>query len=248
MSIDIHTISLIFGLTVLIEVVILYIQFQKGKNFPGFNWLILGITTIGSYFIILFVQEFVYFGNFAFILEDIVLTASGLFLTHGIMDFYHVPTKGNKHPTIFVVVYALIILISSILTKFTVLNSFSALSMAGFSIVIAIFVLKQKSHEDRPFRHFIGIAFAINALFFLIHAITWLALPQPDLANLPTLMQTTSYFRALHLHVPLDFWLRLSDEHPSEPGNHRGRREIHPHVQHHSRRCAHHPAQGWPFY
>jgi diguanylate cyclase (GGDEF)-like protein/PAS domain S-box-containing protein len=194
MSIDIHTISLIFGLTVLIEVVILYIQFQKGKNFPGFNWLILGITTIGSYFIILFVQEFVYFGNFAFILEDIVLTASGLFLTHGIMDFYHVPTKGNKHPTIFVVVYALIILISSILTKFTVLNSFSALSMAGFSIVIAIFVLKQKSHEDRPFRHFIGIAFAINALFFLIHAITWLALPQPDLANLPTLMQTTSYF------------------------------------------------------
>lgn len=194
MSIDIHTISLILGLTVLLEVLILYIQFQKGKHFPGFNWLIIGIITIGSYFIILFLQEFIYFGNFSFILEDAVLTASGLFLTHGIMDFYQTPTKGNKHPIIFVAVYSVIILISSLLGKFTVLNSFSALSLAGFSIVIAFFILKQKSQEDRPFRHFIGIVFLANAGFFLVHAIAWLVLPYPDLTNLPTLMQTISYF------------------------------------------------------
>lgn len=194
MSIDIQTICLIFGLTVFLEVVILYIQFQKGKNFPGFLWLIIGTFIISGYYLFLFLQEYVSLGIYSFIIEDIFLAASGLVLFHGVLDFFQLLKKKSQHPIIFISIYGIVILVSLIFKNFIIPNAVSAFSFAGFTLLIAIVLLKQKSLADRPFRYFIGIAFLINALFYLIHTVSWLLLPQPDLNNLPTLMQAISYF------------------------------------------------------
>ncbi|MBG0786410.1 MAG: diguanylate cyclase [Anaerolineaceae bacterium] len=203
MSLDIHTICLIFGLTVLLEVVILYIQFRKGKDFPGFLWLMLGTLTISFYYLFLFTQEFISYGIYSFIIEDIFLAASGLILFHGVLDFFRIPKKKSLHPILFLSLYGLVLLISLLFDNFIIPNAVSTFSFAGFSFLIAIVTLKQKSLADRPFRHFIGIAYIANALFYLAHTLAWLILPAPDLTNLPTTMQVVSYFV---LYASITLW------------------------------------------
>ena len=194
MSIDIHTISLIFGLTVLLEVALLYIEYQKGKNFPGFSWLIIGTLIIGSYFTIFFLQEFINFGIFAFILEDFVLAVSGLTLFHGIMEFFQVLQEKNKHSIIFISIYSLIVLVSLLFKNHIVPNALSAFCMAAFSFLSAMVIFKQKTVADRTFRRFIGTAFLANALFFLAHTVGWLLLTPYSVIDSPTTMQIISYF------------------------------------------------------
>ena len=194
MSIDIHTICLIFGLTVLLEVVILYVQFQKGKNFPGFLWLIVGTLTISVYYLFLFSQEFISYGIFSFIIEDIFLASSGLVLFHGVLDFFQLLRKPKSHPILFIAVFGIVVIISLLFNNFLIPNAFASFSFAVFSLLIAFFTFRQKSLADRPFRYFIGIAFLVNALFYLSHAVAWSILPEPNLNALPTMMQTISYF------------------------------------------------------
>lgn len=194
MSIDIHTICLIFGLTVMLEVIILFIQFQKGRDFPGFIWLIIGTGTISVYYLFLFLQEFLYLGIYAFIVEDIFLAASGLILFHGVLGFFNLLKKKNKHPLLFIALYCIVVIISLIFNNYIIPNAFSAFSFAVFSLLIAFFTIKQKTLADRPFRYFVGFAFLINALFYMVHTIAWVILPEPDLTALPTTMQAISYF------------------------------------------------------
>ena len=203
MSIDIHTICLIFGLTVLLEVIILFIQFQKGKNFPGFIWLIIGTCTICIYYLFLFLQKFFYLGIFSFIIEDIFLAASGLLLFHGVLSFFRLLKKENKHSLLFIALYGAIIIISLLFNNYIVPNAISAFSFAGFSLLIAIVTFKQNTPADRSYRYFIGIAFLINALFYIGHTIAWVVLPPPDPTTLPTIMQAISYFV---LYASMTLW------------------------------------------
>jgi len=194
MSIDIHTICLIFGLTVLLDVIILAIQFKRGNNFPGFIWLIIGTCTISVYYLILFLQRFLYLGIFSFIIEDIFLAASGLILFHGVLSFFQLIKNRNKHPLLFISLYSVILIISLLFKNYIIPNAISTFSFAGFSLLIAIVNFKQKTLADRPFRYFVGIAFLINALFYIGHTIAWLVLPMPDPTAIPTMMQAISYF------------------------------------------------------
>ena len=194
MSIDIYTINLLFGLTVLLEVTLLYIEYQKGKNFPGFSWLIIGTLIIGSYFIIFFFQKFLNFGVFALILEDLVLAASSLVLFHGMMEFFQVLQKRNKHSIVFISIYSVIVLISLLLGNYIAPSAVSAFCMAGFSFLSAMVIFKQNTAADRTFRHFIGIAFFANAFFFLGHTLGWILLSPQSVISFPTTMQVISYF------------------------------------------------------
>ncbi len=203
MSLNIYTLCLIFGLTVLLEVIILYIQFRKGKDFPGFLWLILGTLTISFYYLFLFSQEFISFGRFSIIIENIILAASGLILFHGVLGFYQRLKKKSRHPILFVSLYGLILLVSLLFDNYLIPNAISAFIFAGFSFLIAILTLKQKSQADRPFRIFIGITFIANTLFYLAQTIAWLILPPPNLNNLPTIMQVISY---IVLYASITLW------------------------------------------
>ncbi len=137
MSLNIYTLCLIFGLTVLLEVIILYIQFRKGKDFPGFLWLILGTLTISFYYLFLFSQEFISFGKFSIIIENIILAASGLILFHASWVLPKTQKK-SRHPILFVSLYGLILLVSLLFDNYLIPNAISAFIFAGFSFLIAI--------------------------------------------------------------------------------------------------------------
>ncbi len=193
MSIDIHTLSLVFSLTIFIEVVILLIQYQKGRSFTGFLWWTVGIALIGIHFLILTFQNFFSLGLYSFVFENLTLVASFLMLFHGVLHFFLNANRKN-HFILFIGIYLLSTIIPYLFGNFIIPNAISAFCIAGFSLLTSVIFLQQKTGIDKTFRRIIGYSLLTNAIFFMIHAFIWLILPAPAYSQLPTLMQVFSYF------------------------------------------------------
>lgn len=204
MNIDIHTLSLVFCLTTILEATILAIQYryQKGTNFSGFSWWILGIILLGIHFLTLFLQENIYLGIFAVVIENYALVTGMFFLSYGILLFFN-GYKKPWHGIIFSILYVVVTTVAYILGNIVIPGIISALAIAAFSIISVITIIKEKMLLDRSYKFLTAGTFIFNAIFFLIHAILWLSSPAPVIQSLPTLSQQISY---LVLFVNSTIW------------------------------------------
>ena len=194
MLLDIHTLSLIFCITTILEVIILVVQykFQKGSSFTGYLWWIAGIALIGLHFLILFLQRYIHLGIYAFIIENYILVAGMFFLSHGVLLFFHGFDK-KPHFYIFSGFYIISTTIAYIFGNITIPGAISAISIALFSLVSAISVLKEKSYLDQRLKTISAGTFIINSVFFVIHGILWLWTPAQPPFGLPNIFQQFSY-------------------------------------------------------
>ena len=195
MRIDIHTLSLIFSLTSILEVFILAVQYryQKGSNSKGFLWWIAGIAFFGIHFSMLFLQRYFYLGFFAVIVENTTLVAGMLSLSHGILRFF-TGYKKNSHVIIFSAIYIISTIVAYIFGNIAIPSGISALTIALFSFMTANVILKENGSINRLLKVITFTTLIINALFFLAHAVLWFLLPTPELQSLPTSFQELSYF------------------------------------------------------
>lgn len=193
MTICIHTLSLIFSLTIGLEVFILSNQYHKDKIFKGMLWWIAGIALIGIHFFVIFLQEFINLGVFALIIENTAIVASILTLQVGIFRFFNIPPK---HSLLigFIGVYSASAIIAYTFGNFVIPSFLSAISVAAFSLSIAKTVYGEKSPAYKSFIPFTALAFLLNGVFFLINGLFWIIFPPASLAGLPTTMQYVSYF------------------------------------------------------
>jgi diguanylate cyclase (GGDEF)-like protein/PAS domain S-box-containing protein len=192
-NLDIHTLVLVFSLTIFLEVVILYIQYQKGKIYTGFLWWGIGIFIIGIHFLFVATLHFFPFTIAYFIIEDISLVAGSLLLFHGIVLYFRQATN-NKHFLLFVGLFGISTAIPFAFGNFIIPNAISSFCVAIFSTLSAVIVLKETSSIDKTFQRIIGITFISNALFFVVEMFYWLFSPAPSLTALPTTIQVVSYF------------------------------------------------------
>ena len=195
MQIDIHTLSLIFCLTAILEVIILAIQYtyQKGTTFKGFVLWIIGIAFIGLHFLVLFIQRYVSLGVFAVIIENSTLVAGMLALSHGIIFFLN-GAKRSRHILIFISLYLVSTTFGYIFGNVVIPSAVSTLSVALFSFVAAFMVVKNDGAISRLLKTITFTTLLINALFFLADTVLWFVLPSPELQELPTFFQILSYF------------------------------------------------------
>ena len=179
MQIDIHTLSLIFCLTTILEVIILAAQykFQKGTNFTGFSWWIAGIALIGFHFLVLFLQKYFSFGILEAILKNYSLVAAMFFLSHGVLIFFNGYRK-SWHFFAFSGSYIIATTPAYILGNITIPGAITAISIALFSISAAISVIKENSYLDKRLKAITATTFIFNALFFVTFGAVWLFSPE----------------------------------------------------------------------
>jgi len=201
MSLDIHALSLILSLMTLLNVIVLAIQYQKDKSNRGFFWWIIGMAFIGIHFFLLFLQNFLLLGNFRVVFENFALVAGSLALYQGVILFFDQPRRDRVF-IIFSVLYTLVTIIFYSFGNLIFPSAVSALSIAILSTLTAGIIYKTKSSSFQFLSTIISLSFLINALFFMTHGVLWFVLQVPTLPELPSFMQSLSYF-VIFIHSTL---------------------------------------------
>ena len=204
MQIDIHTLSLIFCLTTILEVIILAVQYkyQKGSTFAGFSWWIAGIALIGFHFLMLFLQRYFSLGVYASVLENYSLVAGMFFLSHGVLVFFNGFRK-TRHFFIFAGFYIISTTPAYILGNIALPGAISAISIALFSITAAISVIKENSNLDIRLKVITAATFIFNALFFIAFSVVWLIFPDQTTLSHHSTFNQLSY---LTLFINSTIW------------------------------------------
>lgn len=192
MSIDIRTLSLIISLITTIEVVVLVIQYQKEKKYKGFLWWIFGIGLIGLHFLSVFMNESFQFGVAALLIDNLFLTAGFLVLLHATLHFFNLKIQGRLY-FLFGVLYTFLIITAYSLGNIALPMGITALSVALFSALVARIIYKQKFSSYKLLAFYNALAFLINAVFFIIYAISWFFFTNITQTELPTAIQEISY-------------------------------------------------------
>jgi diguanylate cyclase (GGDEF)-like protein/PAS domain S-box-containing protein len=194
MLIDIRTLSLIFCITTILEVLILLVQYkyQEGSSFTGFLWWIAGIALIGFNFLIIFLQRYLHLRLFAAVIENYVLVTGMFFLSHGVLLFFH-GYKKSVHFFVFVGFYIVSTTIAYFFGNIAFPGAISAFSIALFSLIAAISVINEKSYLNKRLKTISAGTFIFNSLFFMVHAILWLIIPGQSSPGFPSIFQQFSY-------------------------------------------------------
>ena len=194
MIIDIRTLSLIFCITTILEILILEVQYkyQKTSSFRGYLWWIAGISLIGLHFLILFLQRYLHLGIYSAVVENYILVAGMFFLSHGVLLFFHGYNK-SIHFYIYSGIYVISTTIAYIFGNITIPNAISAFSIALFSLIAAIAVMKEKSYLDKRLKRITAGTFIFNSLFHIALAVRWLLIPGQPTPGLPNIFQQFSY-------------------------------------------------------
>ncbi len=202
MKIDLNTLLILFSLTSFLAVLVLYLQHQRNKDLSGVVWWIASIVLIGFYFLFIYLQSFFPLGIFKYVISNTILVASNLSLFQGILHFFNAPSKPHRAP-LFFGTFFIATAIPYILGNVTLPNAASAGIIAVFSILSAITIRQQNAENDKLFSNFMAATFALNAIFFLILGLSWLARSNITLSSGPTTLEILSY---IIIFISADLW------------------------------------------
>ncbi|MBP6738976.1 MAG: PAS domain S-box protein [Leptospiraceae bacterium] len=197
MNIDIHTLAIIMGITILMQAIVLYVQMRIDKTFKGPGWWTIGSVLGVMAFAFNYLRDASGLRQFATISNNILFLATFTCYYIGILRFF------GKKETHYLVL-GLSFLFSFIIFHFTYFND--SLLARRVTVSIAIVALSLLStHALIQYRipalrrstNFLAFVFLINALFFMIRTLVTIISPSTENPFTATLTQSAMYLVAL---------------------------------------------------
>jgi len=162
MGIDIRTVSLILGITHLIQVLVFFYQYKLNKNIKGPGWWLLWSAAESLAFVLIFLRNNPSLQHFVIIFQNILILLGAIFVYVGALIFFD-----RKVNLKFIVPLFLVFLITHFYFIFfndnidiRTINISAFLSLFSFLTAITIFIHKKSS---------INLTANFNTILFIVH-------------------------------------------------------------------------------
>lgn len=197
MGIDIRTVSLILGITHLIQVLVFFYQYKINKNIKGPGWWLLWSATESIAFVLIFLRYNPSLQQFVIVFQNILLLLGAIFIYIGALLFFD-----RKVNLKFIVPFFLAFLITHFYFIFLndnitlrSINISAFLSLLSFLTAISIFRYKKSSIDLTA--NFNTIIFIVHGCIFAYRSIMIFMGTQVTDVFSPTLFNFLPYFDAI---------------------------------------------------
>jgi len=199
MNIDIRTLALVLGLTSILQVIVLYLQFHLNKTYRGIGWWLMWSASTAAGFICMLLRDVIPAGlvSVSILFTNVLLLAGLVFLYTGIMRFL---VKQERRGIIFAV-FSLFML-STLYVLYVNYDSTSRTLI--FYVACAIFILLaahalfiNKVRSFTSSANFLCAVLFIYGCYYVLRSVAAVTVSPIDSVFTPTLIQTASFLVSL---------------------------------------------------
>jgi PAS domain S-box-containing protein len=199
MNIDIRTLALILGLTAILQVIAIYLQYLLNKTYRGIGWWLLWSASTAAGFICMLMRDVVPAGlvSVSILFTNALLFAGPIFLYIGIMRFL---AKKEQRGIIIAVFSVFILSTLYVLYVNKDANARALILYAASAIFIllaahALFINKARSFNSSA--NFLSAVLFTYGCYFALRSVAAVTVSPIDSVFTPTLMQVASFLVSL---------------------------------------------------
>ncbi len=194
---DIRTLAIILGITNLLQVIAIFIQYRVNKAYRGIGWWVFGFASVALGFVFMILRDIVPVPPIAIISGNALTVLGSIFLYIGVMRF--LDRKENRGVVIsifavFLLLFLYFMLVTNDITARTVIVS-ATLATISFFIAQSLFVHKIRAIAASA--NFISAVFFAHGCYFAVRSVATLTIFPIGNFFTPTFFQVTAYLDPL---------------------------------------------------
>jgi len=197
MTLDMPTLTLFMSISLVLQVLTLFLQYRMNSSRQGLGWWPLGSAVWALGFGVNYARSHPTFGPLAIIANNILFISGYAFIQTGVLRFFGKRQNGYPLHGICIVVTLIAIHSTLINDNLSVRRLTISAAMALLSGLIGWTLLSCRTRQVYESATFLSAVFIGNAIFFTFRAIT--PFMQNDIADFsaPSVLQTLTYLVAL---------------------------------------------------
>jgi len=218
MNIDIRTLSILLGITNVLQVIAIFLQYLMNKTYRGIGGWVLGFTSIAMGFVLLILRDIISIELISIISANALLVLGEIFIYIGSMRFLDKKENRGIVISIFAVFILSFFYFTYVNNNIAVRTVIVSATLATISFLTAQGLLVNKTRSITASANFIAAVFLAHGCFFAFRAAVTLTVAPVASVFTPTLMQTAVFLVSLIAGIILTFCFiimvnqRLSEE------------------------------------
>ena len=205
MKLDVVTLSFIFCITSIIQVIGIYFQAKINKKFYGTKYWVMGNLFNAMGIALILIRQFISNNFITIILANMLLVLAQILIYIGIAKFLEKNLKVRTSLYIFLILIISFLYLTYINNNVNWRTIISSLSIAACSFLIAFELLRYKKKSIRISVVFLGGVFAIFGIFHIIRSISILYLYNMNNFFDPSIMQAGLFVVAISINYLCSF-------------------------------------------
>jgi PAS domain S-box-containing protein len=207
MIIDLHTLILVLGITNLLQVIAILLQYWINRTTPGIGWWLLAFLSLAAGFVLSLLRDVMTLKLITIIAASTLTFSGPIFVYIGVMRYLGKKEQRGLVIGSYLAFFLLYFYFTYANDDINTRSVIGAVLIAFFSLLTAqrIFVLKPRSISTSA--NFLSAAWFIQGSFFSLRAVVLFT--ESPLKNLftPTLIQTSTYLFTLIISLVVTFGL-----------------------------------------
>lgn len=179
MNIDINTLAILLSITHLLQVIVLFVQWQLDKNSPGLGWWLLGIGTIALGFVALFLRSLPQLASISIVGNNVLFVYGQTFLYIGILRFFD--RRERRGPVIVLLIaYTLAAIYLTFINNDIIFRRTTLyLASAALAFLTARAVFRYRIRVATASANFLAVAFLAHGIVLSVSTLLLISLPPP---------------------------------------------------------------------
>jgi diguanylate cyclase (GGDEF)-like protein/hemerythrin-like metal-binding protein/PAS domain S-box-containing protein len=224
--IDIHTLALVLGITNLLQVLALFVQYRLAKPLPGLGWWTLGSLFEALGFAFNFVRDTPGpLGSMAIIANNVLFLSALAFFFIGLKTFLRAPVKSQWLLAIAVPALLAILYFTYLHPDLGGRRIAGSIALAALSLACAWLLHQHKTRAIASSATSLSVVFGFTGVFFLLRMLATLSDHPVNAIFSPTLAHSVIYLVILTVSTLWTFGFiilvnqRLNSEHREDKEN-----------------------------
>jgi PAS domain S-box-containing protein len=205
MGLDIRTLSILLGITNILQVIALFIQYRANKTYRGIGWWALGFGAIAIGLVLLLLRDVNSIGLIAIIIGNALTVSAIIFFHIGIMQFLDKTASRWIVVSIFGIFILPFFYYTYVNNDITLRTVIASAALAALSFLTARNLFVNKTRSITASANFISVVFLANGCFFGFRAIANLTVSPVANFFTPTLLQDAAFVEPFIVGILLAF-------------------------------------------
>jgi PAS domain S-box-containing protein len=191
MDIDIRTLSLLIGISFIMQSIALYVVYLQSKPYKGLLAWTIGSSVMALGFLFMLARQIPDFERLSIVIANCLQVGGMVLIYIGTIRSTGKKEKGKLITSLLVIYTLIVVYFTYIDNQLNLRTILFSLSLAFVSFMISITLFKQKIPSIKQSSLFVSTVFFLLALFFIIRTIVLFSSPLLDFFNQSSLQTYT---------------------------------------------------------